>query len=112
MVVVEGMARTLDPRFDIWTSAEPVVREWIAHHLGPAGQFEAVAREAGKLLARTPGLLQRALRVAEQIDLATCRGVSLTSEIAAWEREPRRLRWGMIALLAIVGLLAWSGYVK
>jgi ubiquinone biosynthesis protein len=112
MVVVEGMARTLDPRLDIWTTAEPVVREWIAHHLSPAAQFEGAAREAGQLLARIPGLLQRALRVAEQIDLATCRGVALTSEVAAWEREPRRLRWGMIALLAIVSLLAWWGLVK
>ena len=55
MVVVEGMARTLDPRLDIWTTAEPVVREWIAHHLGPAGQFESAARDAAQLLARIPG---------------------------------------------------------
>src|SRR5262249_60244525 len=95
------------PRTALRAPAGPVVREWIAHHLGPAGQLEGAAREAGQLLARIPGLLQRALRVAEQIDLATCRGVRLTSEIAAWEREPRRLHWGMIALLAIVALLAW-----
>jgi ubiquinone biosynthesis protein len=112
MVVVEGMARTLDPRLDIWTTAEPVVREWIAHHFSPAAQLEGATREAGQLLARIPGLLQRALRVAEQIDLATCRGVALTSEVAAWEREPRRLHWGMIALLAIVALLAWWSLVK
>jgi hypothetical protein len=68
--------------------------------------------EAGQLLARIPGVLQRALRIAEQIDLATCRGMSLTSDIAAWEREPWRLRWGMTALLVILGLLAWGGFVK
>ena len=45
MVVVEGVARTLDPRLDMWTTAEPVVREWIERNLGPAGQLEAaVAR--------------------------------------------------------------------
>jgi ubiquinone biosynthesis protein len=68
MVVVEGVARALDARLDIWTTAEPVVREWITRNLGPAGQFEGAARgmgEAGHLLARIPGLLQRALRVAE-----------------------------------------------
>jgi ubiquinone biosynthesis protein len=115
MVVVEGMARALDPQLDIWTTAEPVVREWLAHHLGPAGQLEAAVRgmaEAGQLLARIPGLLQHALRIAGQIDLATCRGVSLTSEIAGWEREGWRLRWGMIALVVILGLLAWDGFVK
>jgi ubiquinone biosynthesis protein len=110
MVVVEGVARALDPRLDIWTTAEPVVREWIARHLGPAGQLEGAARgfaEVRHILARIPGLLQRAVRIAEQIDLATCRGVSFASEIAAWEREPRRWRWEAIALLVVVALFAW-----
>jgi hypothetical protein len=40
------------------------------------------------------------------------RGPSLRSEIADWEREPRRPRWVMIALLAIVALLAGWGFVK
>jgi hypothetical protein len=38
--------------------------------------------------------------------------VSLTSDIAAWEREGWRLRWGMIGLVLILGLLAWDGFVK
>src|SRR6185503_8721137 len=29
MVVVEGVARTLDPHFDMWASAEPVVADWV-----------------------------------------------------------------------------------
>ncbi len=35
MVVVEGVARALDPKLDMWKVAEPVVREWIERHLGP-----------------------------------------------------------------------------
>ena len=46
MVVVEGVARTLDPKLDMWTTAEPVVREWIARHLGPAGRLEDAAQGA------------------------------------------------------------------
>ena len=34
MVVVEGVARTLDPRLDIWKTCEPVVRCWIEENLG------------------------------------------------------------------------------
>jgi ubiquinone biosynthesis protein len=37
MVVVEGVARSFDPKLDMWATADPVVREWIARHLGPAG---------------------------------------------------------------------------
>ena len=40
MVVVEGVARSLDPKLDMWSMAEPVVGEWIARHLGPAGKLE------------------------------------------------------------------------
>jgi hypothetical protein len=90
------------------------VREWITRHLGPAGQFGSAARgvaEVGHILARIPGLLQRAVRVAEQIDLETCRGVSLASEIAAWEREPRRPRCGDRAINDR-GATGVGGFVK
>ena len=41
MVVVEGVARSLDPKLDMWTTAEPVVREWMTRNLGPAGRLES-----------------------------------------------------------------------
>ncbi len=40
MVVVEGVARSFDPKLDIWTVADPVVREWIAQNLGPLGRMQ------------------------------------------------------------------------
>ncbi|KAG1651482.1 putative protein kinase UbiB [Nymphon striatum] len=36
MVVVEGNARMLDPQFNMWEAAEPVVGEWVRKNLGPA----------------------------------------------------------------------------
>ncbi len=35
MVVVEGVARTLDPKLNIWTAAEPVVKEWMSPRARP-----------------------------------------------------------------------------
>jgi ubiquinone biosynthesis protein len=66
------------------------------------------------LLARIPGLLHRALRIAEQIDLATRSGVSLAPETvsALGERDRWRRRWGTIALWVIAALLAWGVFVK
>jgi len=86
MVVVEGVARSLDPKLDMWTTSEPVVREWIMRNAGPAGLLEGAARgvsEAGQLLARLPSLVQRALRITEQIDAATRGGLSLAPETVA-----------------------------
>ena len=36
MVVVEGVARSLDPNINMWIAAEPVVGAWIEEQLGPA----------------------------------------------------------------------------
>ncbi|MEN3792004.1 2-polyprenylphenol 6-hydroxylase [Fulvimarina sp. MAC3] len=39
MVVVEGVARTFDPKFNMWVAAEPVVSDYILNELGPAAKL-------------------------------------------------------------------------
>jgi ubiquinone biosynthesis protein len=117
MVVVEGVGRSLDPKLDMWTTSEPVVREWIMRNAGPAGQLESAARgvgETGQLLLRLPALMHRAARIAEQIDAATRGGLSLAPETvtALTGGEERRRWWGTAALWVIAALLAWAVFVK
>jgi ubiquinone biosynthesis protein len=112
MVVVEGVARGLDPKLDMWTVADPVVREWIERHLGPAGRIEGVtegAREVGRFLGAVPALLARGAVLIEQLDAITRDGLVLAPEtVAAIGRaEARRSRWTAAALWAIAALLAW-----
>src|SRR6185437_15218200 len=59
MVVVEGVARSLDPKLDMWVVSEPVVREWIDRHLGPAGRLEDAAQSASGFFANVPSLMSR-----------------------------------------------------
>ena len=49
MVVVEGVARKLDPQLNMWSTAEPVVGAWIADNLGPVGRLEDFARLDARL---------------------------------------------------------------
>jgi ubiquinone biosynthesis protein len=44
MVVVEGVARKLDPHLNMWSTAEPVVGSWIAENLGPRGVLDDLGR--------------------------------------------------------------------
>ena len=37
MVVVEGVARGLDPDFDIWEASRPVIEKWMIERMGPEG---------------------------------------------------------------------------
>ncbi|WP_425097688.1 2-polyprenylphenol 6-hydroxylase [Tropicibacter sp. S64] len=64
MVVVEGVARSLNPHMNIWTVAKPVVEDYIKKSIGP----RAVASDLGKTLRvlsrfgpRLPGLVEAAL---------------------------------------------------
>ena len=65
MVVVEGVARKLDPHLNMWATAEPVVGEWIADNLGPRGRFEDVGRGLSllmKLINESPPRVERLAR--------------------------------------------------
>jgi ubiquinone biosynthesis protein len=112
MVVVEGVARSLDPDLDMWATAEPVVRDWVERHLGPAGRIEDAAQgaaEVGRFLGGVPGLLSRGARIADQLDAATRDGLVLSPDTvqAIGVAEARRNRWTAVALWVIAGLLAW-----
>ncbi len=56
MVVVEGVARTLDPRMNIWDAARPVVEGYIRDVLGPLALARDLARTARILAHISPRL--------------------------------------------------------
>ena len=56
MMTVEGVARRIDPDFDIWTAAEPVVRRWATRELSPAATLRSLAAETRAALAAVPRL--------------------------------------------------------
>jgi ubiquinone biosynthesis protein len=112
MVVVEGVGRSLDPKLDMWSTAEPVVREWMTRHIGPAGKLESAAdgaAELGRFVGNAPGLLTRGARVLDQLDEITRDGLVLSPQTIAEldKTEARRSRWMIVALWVIAALLLW-----
>jgi ubiquinone biosynthesis protein len=114
MVVVEGVARSFDPKLDIWKVADPVVREWIERNLGPVGRVQGAmsgAGELGRVLSGLPAIASRAVVVLEQFETMTREGLTLSPEtIAAMGRtEGRKNRWRTLALwiiaLTFIGIL-------
>jgi ubiquinone biosynthesis protein len=51
MVVVEGVARSLDPHINIWEVAQPIVERYIRENLGPKAVLRDLVKTA-KVLAR------------------------------------------------------------
>ena len=103
MVVVEGVARTLNPKLNMWTASEPVVREWIEGQMGAEARLQEVAEGAGgftKLLGDLPLILTRAERTAGAFRDLVESGLRLddrTIEHLATS-QARQGRWGRAAL--------------
>lgn len=83
MVVVESVARRLDPKLDMWSTAEPVVRDWIEEKVGPIGKMQDAGRwlaTLGQFAADLPSVLMRAESLAEKLEAAAEHGFPLASE--------------------------------
>ena len=106
MVVVEGVARTLDPKLDMWRTAEPVVREWIERNLGPVGLAERATGELRKLargVEGLPDLLLRVNRTSVELEEVVRGGFTFSDESiqAIAYAVQRRAFWGDLALWVI-----------
>jgi len=105
MVVVEGVARKLDPHLDMWSTSEPVVGAWIAENLGPKGLIEDAGRNAASLVALFADSPRRLEEIAASLEAA---------RVEARETRSRpngaagRLSYILIGVLLALLLLALS----
>ena len=64
MVVVEGVARSLDPQLNIWDAAKPVVSDYIKGSIGPKAalrDLSQVAQTIGRYGPLLPRIVEQAL---------------------------------------------------
>ena len=110
MVVVEGVARALDPQLNIWAISEPVVRSWIERNLGPVGRLEDAGRDLRALLraaGNLPRTAERADRVLTRLEGTIEDGITLQADtVFGGGRHPTRaLRWIAVGIWVVVLML-------
>lgn len=102
MVVVEGVARSLDPHINIWEAARPVVEDYIKKSIGPravASDLLETAKVMARFGPRLPALVEQAL-----IAQAAQNGVQ-TRNTGNWVAPAALGAAGGAALFAAVALL-------
>jgi ubiquinone biosynthesis protein len=115
MVIVEGVARGLDPSLNLWTAAEPVAKQWIEDNLGVRGHVKKAGEGAatlGKILADVPALVAEAERAASGFAEMARSGLRLDDETvkAIADEKVRRDFWGRAALwVGAASLAALAG---
>jgi ubiquinone biosynthesis protein len=117
MVVVEGVARTLNPNLNMWVAAEPVVKQWIERKLGPIGKIEDVADGAlalGRAAFQLPTMLEEAQRATHMLaGMAQTGGIKLdkdtTRELALAQLNASRIqRYAVIAGAVALVVIAFN----
>jgi ubiquinone biosynthesis protein len=112
MVVVEGVSRMLDPRFNMWKAAEPVVGSWIRDNLGPkriATDLRDGLKAAMKLAEAAPEIAAKTEKFHQQLLHMTEHGVRFddaTAE-AIGKSEAKHSRGGRLALWVIAATLIY-----
>ena len=99
MIIVEGVARNLDPNINFWEISKPEIEEWLKDELGIKNRLKET-QESLKILARRvpelPNFLSRAENAIDKI-----------SEINKYKnKDTKYIYKGGIILIIIVGIIA------
>ncbi len=109
MVVVEGVARSLDPDFDIWEASRPVAQSWVHDNLGPEARLREAAEglsALGKLAQDLPQLVKNAEHLSQMVAEGGVRLHPDTARQIAREQERKTRPWrlALVALLVVIAI--------
>ena len=110
MVVVEGLARSLDPAFDIWEASRPVVEMWMVDHLGPEARLKDAAEgltNFGRLAQNIPQLLRDTEIISAQLAEGGLRLHPSSLKAIATLQAMRSRTTRAAILIAAAGAIGW-----
>ena len=114
MVVVEGVARGLDPDFDIWEATRPVAERWVSENLGPEARLRDAAEgfsALGKLAQDLPQLVKNAENLSQMVAEGGVRLHPDTAVQIAREQDRKSRPW-RVALVTLLALIAMALLVR
>ena len=108
LVVIEGVARTLNPAGNIWHMAEPMLAEHVRDQLGPEARLRDGFDEATTLARRLPRLVEKAEAAAAMMSADGLRLHPDSARAIAAEQARKRKPWQIAAVVSVAALwLLW-----
>ncbi len=112
MVVVEGVARMLNPQFNMWKASEPVVSGWIRDNLGPkriVTDLKDGLHAAVRLAEAIPEIAVKTEKFHAELMAMSENGLRLDRETtdAIGRAEARHGRLGRLALWIVAASLVY-----
>ncbi len=93
MVVVEGVARTLDEEANIWEISKPVLEGWLKKEVGAEAKINEAIKTTTKVMDRLPELPSMMDKASKVLELLAAGSVASNNEISKnFELEKLRLK--------------------
>ena len=109
---IEGLGRDLYPQLDIWSTASPILREWMRERTSVRALLGSLRREAPELMAvarNLPPLLQRLVRAAPR---TAAPGESVRELRAEIRRAARRRDAVTLAAVLLLAGFVWLALAR
>jgi ubiquinone biosynthesis protein len=107
MVVVEGVARKLDPQLNMWSTSEPIVGAWIAENLGPRGRIEDAGRGVSSVVAFLSEAPRRLEEIVARLDAAAADGPAKTSHAGGSFTALKFILIGFFLAMLSIAMVRW-----
>jgi ubiquinone biosynthesis protein len=103
MVMVEGIATSLNPAINMWDVAAPYVRDWIRGELGPEAMLADSLRKQADTLKMIPDIIRR---LDDQLPRkgGAPEPPPLPPVQLVWERRSGGNGWRYSAIAAVAGI--------
>jgi ubiquinone biosynthesis protein len=105
LVVIEGVARTLNPGGNVWQMAEPLLEGHVRDQIGPEARLRDGLDEAGSLVRRLPRLVEKAEAAAALVSSEGLRLHPDSARAIAAEQARKRKPWQIAAIVSAAALL-------
>jgi len=112
LLAIEGLGRQLYPELDLWTTAKPVLEEWMRERRDPRTQLKrliAAWPEISEDLSLLPRLLHRAIRRAEAREADERRAVIVAASSPPGAARSARLERTIAGASLVLAGVVWSG---
>jgi len=112
LLAIEGLGRQLYPELDLWSTAKPVLEDWMRERKDPRTQlkrFITLLPQLGEDLLALPGVLNRFVREANQPRRAVNRAVE---DAAAARETTLRTAWLITGAALTLSGAVWSGVAE
>jgi ubiquinone biosynthesis protein len=80
MVVVEGVARSLDEEANIWDISKPILEGWLTREISPKAKLEQAIGTAGEVLDRLPEIPKLMDQATRALELFVAKSTSINTD--------------------------------